>query len=125
MLIIKSQSESPIYHFVTQMFELCLSHLLVEYPFPDPDCGSQILFSLLSIMTWRSNAKSKCVSRSAALVSTDSIRDCKRGCSRYSRPARYALQTSRKNGQYENLRTSNIPQASIMSCKLVCNKELL
>ena len=61
MLIIKSQSESPIYHFVTQMFELCLSHLLVEYPFPDPDCGSQILFSLLSIMTWRSNAKSKCV----------------------------------------------------------------
>ena len=83
-------------------------------------CGSHILCSVLCIMTLHTNANPKCASRSAKLISIDSACGCNRGSLRYSQAARYEPQMYRKNGQYETLRTSDITQSSIESCKLVC-----
>ena len=69
-------------------------------------------------MTSRTNADPKCVSWCAKLVSTESVCGCNRRSFRHSQPARYALQTFRRNGRHETLRTNDIHQSSLMPCKL-------
>ena len=88
-------------------------------------CGSHILCSVHCTMTSPTNVDPKCASCSAKLISTDCMYGCIRGSSQYSQLARCAPQTYQKNRQNETLRPGDMHEKSLVSCKLVCNMDVL